>query len=105
MNRRTGGSAAAVCLMVAAGLTSFGVVGASSAAQPPPTSASADESSGDAAEGLTRTNRIVVVWKRSADATDRADARGDADTTGVRQLGNARYQLLRPQAGQSVPLA
>ncbi len=102
MNRRTGGSAAVVCSMIAVGLTSFGVVGASSAAQPPPTSASAGEGSDATGGASTRPNRIIVVWKRSANATDRAVARDDADTTGVRQLGNARYQLLRPQAGQSV---
>ncbi len=47
--------------------------------------------------------RVIVVWEPGADRGDRLAARDDADAALVRTLGDARFQLLRPQPGQSVP--
>jgi thermitase len=47
-------------------------------------------------------NRLIVVWEPDATRPQRASARDDADATLVRTLGDPRFQLLRPQAGQSV---
>ena len=95
--------AAGVCSLVAAG--SFAGIAQSNAAPTDRLAAAADEpawESNAATDLAARPDRIIVVWDRSADATDKADARQDADTMGVRSLGNARFQLLRPQSGQTV---
>jgi subtilisin family serine protease len=46
--------------------------------------------------------RVIVVWEPGATRPERAAARDDAETALVRTLGDPRFQLLRPQAGQSV---
>ncbi|MBS1869213.1 MAG: S8 family serine peptidase [Actinobacteria bacterium] len=46
--------------------------------------------------------RLVVVWKPGVTRPERLAARDDANAGFVRSLGDARFQLLRPQAGQSV---
>jgi subtilisin family serine protease len=46
--------------------------------------------------------RVIVVWEPGTDRGDRLAARDDADAAFVRTLGDARFQLLRPQPGQSV---
>jgi subtilisin family serine protease len=45
---------------------------------------------------------LIVVWKRDATRADRLTARADADAGFVRTLGDARFQLLHAQAGQTV---
>ncbi|HET6447826.1 MAG TPA: S8 family serine peptidase, partial [Conexibacter sp.] len=46
--------------------------------------------------------RLIVVWKDDVARPERLAARDDADAGFVRTLGDERFQLLRPQAGQSV---
>jgi len=46
--------------------------------------------------------RVIVVWKPGADRGDRLAARADAEAGFVKALGDPRFQLLRPHAGQSV---
>ncbi|HEX5146253.1 MAG TPA: S8 family serine peptidase [Conexibacter sp.] len=46
-------------------------------------------------------DRLVVVWRADATRADRLDARADAAAGFVRALGDPRFQLLRPQPGQS----
>ena len=46
--------------------------------------------------------RVIVVWEPGVDRGDRLAAREDADAAYVRTLGDPRFQLLRPEAGQSV---
>ncbi|HEX7292228.1 MAG TPA: S8 family serine peptidase [Conexibacter sp.] len=45
---------------------------------------------------------LIVVWKPDATRADRVTARAEADARWVRTLGDPRFQLLRPQAGQGV---
>jgi hypothetical protein len=45
---------------------------------------------------------LIVVWKHGVTHADRLTARADADANFVRTLGDQRFQLLHPQAGQSV---
>ena len=47
-------------------------------------------------------DRVIVVWRSGATRAERLAARDDADAGFVRTLGDARFQLLAPQAGQSV---
>jgi thermitase len=47
-------------------------------------------------------DRLIVVWKEGVTRTQRLDARDDADAELVQTLGDQRFQLLRPQAGQGV---
>lgn len=45
---------------------------------------------------------VIVVWKPGTTRADRLTARDDADAGYVKTLGDPQFQLLRPQAGQSV---
>src|SRR5262249_10774391 len=45
--------------------------------------------------------RVIVVWKPGVPSPDRVAARDDASTSFVRTLGDARFQLLSTQPGQS----
>jgi thermitase len=45
---------------------------------------------------------VIVVWKPGATRDERLTARDGADTGYVRALGDPQFQLLRPQAGQSL---
>lgn len=45
---------------------------------------------------------VIVVWKPGATRDERLAARDDADASFVSTLGDPQFQLLRPQAGQSV---
>jgi subtilisin family serine protease len=45
---------------------------------------------------------VIVVWKQGATRDERLAARDDADAGYVSTLGDPQFQLLRPQAGQSV---
>ena len=47
-------------------------------------------------------DRLIVVWAPGATRADRLDARDDADAGFLRTLGDPRFQLLRPQPGESV---
>jgi subtilisin family serine protease len=47
-------------------------------------------------------NHIIVVWRSGTTTAARSDARDASSTSAVRRLGNPRFQLLRPQTGQSV---
>jgi subtilisin family serine protease len=47
-------------------------------------------------------DRLIVVWKEGVTRPQRLDARDDADAELVQTLGDPRFQLLRPQAGQDV---
>jgi subtilisin family serine protease len=47
-------------------------------------------------------DHVIVVWKPGATREERLAARDDADAGFVRTLGDVQFQLLRPQAGQSV---
>ena len=47
-------------------------------------------------------DRLVVVWKPGVGRPQRLAARDVADAGFVRALGDERFQLLRPQPGQSV---
>jgi subtilisin family serine protease len=49
----------------------------------------------------TAANAVIVVWKPGATRADRLTARHDADAALVRTLGDPRFQLLRPQPGQT----
>lgn len=53
----------------------------------------------------TPPNRIIVEYGSGASAPERASARSVARTTLVRTLGRTRFQLVKPQAGQSVAAA
>lgn len=65
--------------------------------------AAPEQSSGTPAPaGGTVANRIVVEFKQDASSTERAAGRADAQTSLVRTLGRTRFQLVRPQPGQSV---
>lgn len=46
--------------------------------------------------------RVIVVWDSGATRADRLAARDDANAAFVRTLGDPRFQLLRPEPGQSV---
>lgn len=68
-----------------------------------PTAAhAAQEQRVTSAAGPLLADAVIVVWKPDADRTDRLAARDDAGAGFVRTLGAPRFQLLRPQAGQSV---
>jgi subtilisin family serine protease len=45
---------------------------------------------------------VIVVWKQGVTRDERLAARDDADASFVGTLGDPQFQLLRPQAGQSV---
>jgi subtilisin family serine protease len=45
---------------------------------------------------------VIVVWKQDVTRDERLAARDDADASFVGTLGDPQFQLLRPQAGQSV---
>jgi subtilisin family serine protease len=45
---------------------------------------------------------IVVEWEPDATSTERVSGRDDADTSLVRTLGKPQFQLVTPQAGQTV---
>lgn len=47
-------------------------------------------------------DRVVVVWKDGVTSSQRLSARDDANAGFVRALGATRFQVLRPQPGQSV---
>ena len=47
-------------------------------------------------------DRVVVVWRDGVRRPQRAAARDDANAGFVRTLGDERFQVLRPQPGQSV---
>jgi subtilisin family serine protease len=61
---------------------------------------SADPAATTAVAG-TAADAVIVVWEPGATRADRLTARDDADAALVRTLGDPRFQLLRPQAGQS----
>jgi subtilisin family serine protease len=47
-------------------------------------------------------NRLIVEWKSGVTATERVAGRSDAETSAIRGLGSPRFQLVRPQAGQTL---
>jgi subtilisin family serine protease len=47
-------------------------------------------------------DRIIVEWEPGTTSDQRLNARDDADTGFVRTLGRPSFQLVRPDAGQSV---
>ncbi|HMJ01634.1 MAG TPA: S8 family serine peptidase, partial [Conexibacter sp.] len=47
-------------------------------------------------------DRAIVVWEPGASRSDRLDARTDADAAFLRTLGDPRFQLVRPEQGQSM---
>jgi thermitase len=54
------------------------------------------------ARGGVVPERLIVVWKTGVSRPERLAARDDADAELVGTLGDPRFQLLRPLAGQSV---
>ena len=46
-------------------------------------------------------DRVIVEWKGGVPAPERADARSDSETSAIRTLGTARFQLLSVNADQS----
>lgn len=47
-------------------------------------------------------DRAIVVWEPDATREDRLSARSDAEASFVRTLGDTRFQLVRPESGQSM---
>lgn len=47
-------------------------------------------------------DRVIVQWAPGADRTDRVSARADADVALSRTLGDADFQLVKTEPGQSV---
>jgi thermitase len=67
----------------------------------PAAGAAQEQAVADAPAGAVP-GHVVVVWRPGATRVERLSARDDADAGYVRTLGDPRFQLLRPQAGQSV---
>jgi hypothetical protein len=91
-----------------AGRTLLGALALLALAGPAAALAAAPEPSQPAAPARAATpvtDRIIVEWKAGATSTERAGGRADADTSLVRTLGRPAFQLVQPQAGQSVRAA
>ncbi len=54
------------------------------------------------AHAAAPSQRIIVEWQPGVTSSDRLDTRDDADSSLVRTLGAPAFQLVAPQAGQSV---
>jgi len=93
-HRRISPRLAAVVVAVAALVSPAGALAAAERPRTPgpPTTPSS---------GLV-SERLIVVWESGTSATERVAARADADTALVRTLGAPRFQLVVPEAGQSV---
>lgn len=56
---------------------------------------------GAASSAAAVSDRVIVVWEEGVTRPERVAARDDADTSFVRTLGDARFQLLETEPGQS----
>ena len=88
--------------MLGVALSLVGVTTSAAAAE---TTTPAGPPSPPSGQAVTIPDRVVVVFDRGVDGSDRADTRNDTDTELVRTLGSPRFQLLDPDPGQSVSSA